>query len=325
MTATGQTIDIRPTRREDLGSVLEVLNAFSLQKYGEVEFTEKGVLAEWDSGDIDVQRDTRVAVDSAEKVIAFIEFWDNLIGDEGSPETFLYQIPGRVDPEIAHELIQFAEARSIEALAKTGPSAAGELGTYIWLDDEEKRNLFEKTGFREAWYSSRMFRDLAETPTTPQFPDGIEVKSLRLGVDDRAVFDARTEAWSDMRGGVPLSFEQWSYYLIETDEHFDPSLWFVAWAGEEVAGFCLCKGSTTEDAEMAWVTSLGVRRAFRRQGLATALLLNAFGEFYRRGIRKVGLDVDSESRTGANRIYDRAGMRPVRQTVRYVKNLRSKD
>ncbi len=52
----------------------------------------------------------------------------------------------------------------------------------------------------------------------------------------------------------------------------------------------------------------GVRRAWRRCGLGRALLLHAFGEFASRGLRTAGLDVDAESLTGANRLYEEAGM-----------------
>jgi mycothiol synthase len=53
---------------------------------------------------------------------------------------------------------------------------------------------------------------------------------------------------------------------------------------------------------------LGVRRPWRRRGLGLALLRCAFGEFYRRDIRMVALAFDSQSLTGATRLYERAGM-----------------
>ncbi len=72
----------------------------------------------------------------------------------------------------------------------------------------------------------------------------------------------------------------------------------------------------------AWVNILAVRRPWRRQGLGMALLRQAFGEFYRRGIRQVALGVDAENITGATRLYARAGMRVTRQYARYEKMLR---
>ena len=67
---------------------------------------------------------------------------------------------------------------------------------------------------------------------------------------------------------------------------------------------------------------LSVRRPWRRKGLGMALLYHSFGEFYRRGTRKVGLDVDSQNLTGATRLYERVGMRVNRQYDSYEKELR---
>jgi ribosomal protein S18 acetylase RimI-like enzyme len=53
---------------------------------------------------------------------------------------------------------------------------------------------------------------------------------------------------------------------------------------------------------------LGVRRAWRKRGVGLALLQHSFGEFYKRGTRKVGLGVDAQNLTGALKLYEKAGM-----------------
>ncbi len=73
---------------------------------------------------------------------------------------------------------------------------------------------------------------------------------------------------------------------------------------------------------MGWVGSLSVRRPWRRKGLAAALLHHTFGEFYRRGQRRVGLSVDSSNLTGATRVYERAGMHTDQHRAVYAKVLR---
>jgi ribosomal protein S18 acetylase RimI-like enzyme len=71
------------------------------------------------------------------------------------------------------------------------------------------------------------------------------------------------------------------------------------------------------------VEVVGVRRPWRKQGLALALLQHAFAEHYRRGIREIGLSVDAESLTGAPRVYARAGMQVAQNFVIYRKELRA--
>ena len=91
-------------------------------------------------------------------------------------------------------------------------------------------------------------------------------------------------------------------------EAFDPTLWFLAMDGEQLAGMALCKQSSTEDPDMGWVRVLGVRRPWRKRGLGLALLLHSFAELKRRGKKRTGLGVDSGSLTGATHLYEKAGM-----------------
>jgi ribosomal protein S18 acetylase RimI-like enzyme len=110
---------------------------------------------------------------------------------------------------------------------------------------------------------------------------------------------------------------QWE--SIVSQEDFDPSLWFIAMAGDEVAGVSLC-GYYLDG---GIVNTLGVRRPWRHLGLGMALLRHSFGEFYRRGIHTVGLGVDSQSLTGATRLYERAGMHILLSYDHYEKELRA--
>jgi len=69
------------------------------------------------------------------------------------------------------------------------------------------------------------------------------------------------------------------------------------------------------------VNILGVRNQWRRQGLGRSLLLHCFHEFRRRGFHAAALGVDADSLTGANRLYESAGMRVVRRSDVYEKAL----
>ena len=66
-----------------------------------------------------------------------------------------------------------------------------------------------------------------------------------------------------------------------------------------------------------------MRPSWRQRGIGLALLQHAFGEFYRRGVRTVELSVDSESPTGAPRLYLRAGMEVTKSYLIYRKELRA--
>ena len=102
---------------------------------------------------------------------------------------------------------------------------------------------------------------------------------------------------------------------------FDPTLWLLAWDGAELAGCSLSYPVHGTDTELGWVATLGVRPRWRRRGLGEALLLSSFGLLFDRGLRRVGLGVDSQNVTGALRLYERVGMRKVRQSDNWALHL----
>ena len=115
---------------------------------------------------------------------------------------------------------------------------------------------------------------------------------------------------------TPEDFTEWRSWAIEQDD-FDPSLYFIAWADEQPVGGALCNAGPP-----GWVNSLAVAHSWRGRGLGLALLRHAFGEFYRRGLHRAGLAVDSQNLSGATRLYQRAGVRQTREYLNMKKALR---
>ncbi len=155
-------------------------------------------------------------------------------------------------------------------------------------------------------------------PPDPVWPENIELRPYTPDLL-RAVYEADEEAFQDHWGHVRLDFETWEHFAVKR-EGFDPGLWLLAFDGGEIAGYALC--SYEQEQGEGWVNELGVRRPWRRKGLGLAFLHHAFGEFYRRGERKVLLNVDSQNLTGATRLYTRAGMRVALQADTYELELR---
>ena len=96
---------------------------------------------------------------------------------------------------------------------------------------------------------------------------------------------------------------------------FEPSLLALAVRGDEVAGALLL---VVEEDE-GWVDQLAVAREHRGRGLARALLQHAFGETWRRGLRRAGLSTDS--RTGARGLYEHVGMHVRKTYTEFAKPL----
>jgi mycothiol synthase len=315
---------VRPARMDDMEAAVAMFNACARQMYGVDEHTVEQYEGEWSDPAINLELDTRLVLDAANgRVAGCIEVWNT------APHVFSW-VWGRVHPEYGRRgvgtyLMQWAEARACELVEKAPAEARVVINVGTPSVNEDAALLLYEQGYQAIRHSWTMAIDLDSPPAAPLLPAGVMVRPFRHGEEDEALYRADEEAFKDHWGHVDVPFEEgfarW-LHRRDTNPDYDPSLWFVAVDGEEIAGVSLCWPRRTEDPEMGWVGTLGVRRPWRRQGLGLALLQHSFVELYGRGRRRVGLGVDASSLTGATRLYEKAGMRPIRQFDLYEKELR---
>lgn len=169
--------------------------------------------------------------------------------------------------------------------------------------DSAARALFEWRGYREVRRFYEMAIELTGEPTIPPLPGGLRLDEVRDG-EERAFFEAVNESFADHWEWHARPFEEW--IEVRRGEHHDEHgpMWFAVRDGDELAAVARNEAR----AGGGYVGAIGVRPAWRGQGLAKALLYRTFAEFWRRGLARVTLDVDSENETGAVRLYQRVGM-----------------
>lgn len=155
---------------------------------------------------------------------------------------------------------------------------------------------------------------------TPTWPAGLELRPYDPATQIQAVYDVFNAAFAEHWGFHTIPFEQWEFVMQRDNP--DPTLWFNVWAGDEIAGYSMCTAERPDTPDIGYVSNLGVRREYRQLGLGLALLHHTFGEFQRRGKAGVSLHVDAENRTGATRLYERAGMHVVETSWKYQRVLR---
>jgi mycothiol synthase len=170
--------------------------------------------------------------------------------------------------------------------------------------DAGARALFESHGYREVRRFYEMAIELTKEPAAPVLPAGLVLDELRED-EYEAFYDVLNEAFAEHWEWHPDPYDEWLERRKgqHRDEH--GPVWFVVRDGDELAAV------TRNDVSVAgggYVGAIGVRPAWRGQGLGKALLLRTFGEFWRRGTTRVTLDVDSENATGAVALYERVGM-----------------
>jgi mycothiol synthase len=303
----------RPTL-DDLAAVRHLLNVCEIAEYGVADTSENDMRMRWQRPDFNLATDAWNVLTPDGQIVASMGITSR---QHMRVQANTYVHPDYQKHGIGTCLLGLAEehARQHIPLAPDGTRIV--LVGKVNSVNVTGQKLLEKHGFSAIRNFWRMGIELHETPPQAQWPEGITVSTLQTGME-HAIYEADEEAFQDHWGHTPTDFAEWSHWAFG-GEHFDPTLWFLAMDGAEIAAFALCADEQEGD---GWVHILGVRRPWRRKGLGLTLLHHAFGEFYRRTIQNVYLGVDAQSLTGATRLYKRAGMHVVQQSTVYEKELR---
>jgi mycothiol synthase len=139
----------------------------------------------------------------------------------------------------------------------------------IRADDQESIDYFARRGFEHVGGEEAVALDLSEAePLTPEPPAGVRIVS-RAEMPDvvDAMYAVACEAEPDIPGGGPVrSFDLWRATEIDRPT-LQPELTFVALVGHNVVGYAILDSLGAD----SWHRLTGVRRAWRRRGIATAL------------------------------------------------------
>jgi len=292
-----------PAVAADAEAVAEVVAALESSLYGRTTFSQADLEEEWLERDL--EHDVCVVRDGG-RVVGYGVLQE--LGD-------LWRAEGYVHPRAAGRGIGTLIATGFEQdAARRG---ARRIQNSVLELDSAARRLLESMGYGAVRVFREMRIELEAPPPAPQWPDGLRVDSFDPERDARAFHAAGQEAFADHWGHTPRGFASWSKSHLAS-ERFDPTLWCVVRAGDEIAAGTICTSDTYGG---GWVHVLFTRRPWRSQGVGAALLADAFGRFWERGEHSVGLGVDAASDTGAFRLYERAGMAPLLGWVVYEKEL----
>ncbi len=183
------------------------------------------------------------------------------------------------------------------------------LGTFTDEKSVGAPILARNHGLEPVRYFFDMERSIADDlPETPPMPEGLEVRPV--GVDDGwAIWEADHDAFQDHWGGHDASVENFRRWTDSPE--FKPDLFVVAYDGDEIAGAVLNAIYDEENEELGirrgWLDSVFTRRAWRKRGLARALIVRSFGLLRERGMEIAALGVDADNPSGALRLYESVG------------------
>jgi len=313
----GRGFLVRTPTLDDVKAAYEVVHACDMADDDMPDHTIEDFELAWQEPDFNLATDALCVCTPEGQMVG--------VADMGHREHVKIYSFIRVHPDyrgqgIEEHLLQLTEARAKQHIPEAVPHARVTVGSWVSRNDKGSAQLFLREGYQYIRSHWRMQIDMDQAPQQVEWPAGLIVRTFSAGKEEHAVFELMEEAFRDHWGHLPSTFERWAHWVFNPDS-FDPSLWFLAFDGEKLAGGSLCRYE--KDLQLGWVNQLAVLRPWRRKGLGMALLLHSFAEFYRRGIVNVGLGVDAQNLTGATRLYERAGMHVALQHDTYEKELRA--
>ena len=314
-------IEFRPLRPSDAERVVDVLLA-SRAVDGPSDPIGRDLLRHlwFEFPGLDLERDTFAAAGADGRVVGFAGSYPR----EHPTHAARVFVPGTVDPAhrrrgIGRHLLRAAEARAREQLAQMTTDLPRQIDCDAPEGSVGRIVLFEAEGYRPIRTFASMRRDLREPLPTPADVPGMTWATWRTELDE-AIRLAHNDAFQDHWGSDPLGPERWQHF-VHGSPGFSADCSWLALDGATVAGYALCWLGGTEDRRVGWLGTIGVRRAYRRRGIGSAVIARSLASFRASGLTSAGLDVDAENPTGAVRVYESLGFAVTDRSIVYSKSI----
>jgi mycothiol synthase len=309
----------------DVDQILELCRAAAIAEYGSPDIDERMIRGAFQLPGLEHERDTLLVHDPDGRAAATAVYYD---GDTQhiAPYFFFRTQPDLASGTVPDALLDWGANRAAGNLHLAPEGARVALHADTASVNDGIVAALERSGWHRDRVNWTMEIDLVAAAPLPEpaWPDGITIRSAdpaNLERDAHLLHQTEKESFSDHYGYTPVPFEEWWHFRTAFNQP-EPELWLLAMDGDEVAGMALVASQRAGEPSLGWISSVGVLRPWRRRGLALAILLHSFHLLAERGKPRAGLAVDSQSLTGATRLYEKAGMRVVREFYDYERVIR---
>ena len=321
------SMTLRPALLRDADAVARLWNARSQAIRSQEPYDAATVRKRWDGPAFSLETDTLLVFNEVDSLVGYAH-----VRDVKNPPVdvfcgFCVHPAHDADDEIWRVLLDWVDAEARRVIPRAPADARIALVTGASDDDPSEQHYLKAFGFRHSRTFVRMSMPLDGAIAFSPFPEGVSIRPFAPGQDDEALVHAYREAFRHHYGHLEEPFESdlatWRRWMA--DEDFDPTLWFLAsdkGTSGEVVGFCCCYPADGRSRRCGLIDELGVRPAWRRRGIARALLTHALRALKDRGLVAANLRADFAHREGAIDFYASVGMRVESRSHTYVKELR---
>ena len=291
---------------KDQQAVLDLMTRCDIRDVGQPDSDLSDLQYDW--REIDLDRDAWLAFDGK----GVLKGYAAVLPWQTGRRLVIYDDPGTEGDDLFLGLLLLCEGWAAARLRDNAEPGRKQIVTHISDSvDYQKQNL-ANVGYTINRFIFNMQMDLSGEFSLPAWPEGVVVRTARTGVDDKLIHAIVQKAFR--KSDHPdQPFDEWKEFMMRADL-YDADLWFLALAGDEIVGTCLCFPYE----ETGWIRQLAVAEAYRKRGLGSALLLHSFHAFKQRGYQKVGLAVESAN-NNAYRLYERVGMARIIQLDEFQK------
>ncbi|HYN48534.1 MAG TPA: GNAT family N-acetyltransferase [Candidatus Nanopelagicales bacterium] len=318
---------LRPARWPEEATILiDVNNAMRLAGGSLAVMTVDGIRAYYDHlENSDLATDLRIGeVDGRPVAYVRVEWRDEHRGDRAFG-TALFRTPDAPAGTFA-ALLDWAMARHRVNAAAVPPDGRPAVVTATtWGGDPEGETELHSRGFDNVRFGYEMLRPTLDDIPDRELPAGFEVRAVEPG-HLRAIFEAEVDAFAGHWGAGPEdgSEERWQEFQ-EDPFNRDTGLWQVAWAGDAIVGmvrpFINDEENIRAGVRRGWCENISTGATWRGKGVASALICRALRALRDRGMTEAALGVDAQNETGALRLYEAMGFRPLFREVEWRRPL----
>jgi GNAT superfamily N-acetyltransferase len=272
----------------------------------------------------DPDRDILI-VERGGRVIGYARVeWRDLTDGTRAFTTICLLDPAERRQGIGRAMLEWSEGRLRDTHDSLPDSAtvSSQMQAFTFGQEVGAVRLLEQAGWTREGYGFEMVRpSLTDIPDVP-LPPGLAVRAI--GTDEasrRRVWEAMADGFRDSRAEPEWTEEDWGRFFADPVE--DPALWLIAFDGDEIAGGVLGKIDPAENAhhgrERGIVSSVFTRPAWRRRGLARALIARALTRLRDHGMTSAYLGVDGLNPNQAMTLYGSLGFEVESEAIDWTK------
>jgi ribosomal protein S18 acetylase RimI-like enzyme len=217
------------------------------------------------------------------------------------------------DTALEEEILSWAEQHARDFAPVDEPEAL--LHAESFADDSVRADFLARHGFAATDDHAMLFmqRDLELPIPAATLPAGWTVR--HVGGEDE--YQERVNTHREVYHPSRVTLE--AYRRLRTLAGYTPNLDLVAVSPEgQFGSYCICWHDLAN--QSGEYEPVGTRPAFRRLGLARAVLVEGFRRLRERGAR-IAIVCTNADNVAAVPLYESVGFRVVRRNVKYVKRL----